>query len=124
MKVIKLICFAIIAFIALGACTNDNATGDAGGEKYGQEFKGKISKTYEESEEAWPEKIRPPEGSPNVIIFLLDDVGFAQVGSFGGLIETPNIDKLGANGLRYNNFHTTALCSPSRATLWPVVIRI
>ena len=81
------------------------------------EFKGKIAKTYEESEEWWPEKKRPPKDAPNVIIFLLDDVGFAQVGSFGGLIETPNIDKLADNGLRYNNFHTTALCSPSRATL-------
>ena len=81
------------------------------------EFKGKIAKTYEESEESWPEKKRPPKDAPNVIIFLLDDVGFAQVGSFGGLIETPNIDKLADNGLRYNNFHTTALCSPSRATL-------
>jgi arylsulfatase A-like enzyme len=81
------------------------------------EFKGKISKTYEESEEWWPKKKRPPAGAPNVVIFLLDDVGFAQVGSFGGLIETPNIDKLADNGLRYNNFHTTALCSPSRATL-------
>jgi len=85
------------------------------GESYA--FKGKIAKSYEESEEAWPEKQRPPEDAPNVIIFLLDDVGFAQVGSFGGLIETPNIDALADNGLRYNNFHTTALCSPSRATL-------
>ena len=83
----------------------------------GPEFKGKIAKTYEESKEWWPEKKRPPKDAPNVIIFLLDDVGFAQVGSFGGLIETPNIDKLADNGLRYNNFHTTALCSPSRATL-------
>jgi arylsulfatase len=86
-------------------------------EKYGQAFEGKIAKTYEESEEWWPKKQRPPEGAPNVIIFLLDDVGFAQVGSFGGLIETPNIDRLAANGLRYNDFRTTALCSPSRATL-------
>ena len=81
------------------------------------EFKGKIAKTYEESKEWWPKKKRPPKDAPNVIIFLLDDVGFAQVGSFGGLIETPNIDKLADNGLRYNNFHTTALCSPSRASL-------
>jgi arylsulfatase A-like enzyme len=80
-------------------------------------FKGKIAKTYEESIEAWPEKKRPPKDAPNVIVFLLDDVGFAQIGSFGGLIETPNIDALAENGLRYNNFHTTALCSPSRATL-------
>ncbi len=85
--------------------------------KYGQEFEGKIAQSYEESQEWWPKKKRPPEDAPNVIIFLLDDVGFAQVGSFGGLIETPNIDKLAANGLRYNDFHTTALCSPSRATL-------
>ncbi len=82
-----------------------------------QEFKGKIAKTYGESEEWWPEPTRPPKGAPNVIIFLLDDVGFAQVGSFGGLIKTPTIDRLAQNGLRYNNFHTTALCSPSRATL-------
>lgn len=81
------------------------------------EFKGKIAKSYEDSIEWWPEKKRPPKGAPNVIIFLLDDVGFAQYSCFGGLIDTPNIDKLAANGLRYNNFHTTALCSPSRATL-------
>jgi arylsulfatase len=82
-----------------------------------QEFQGKIAKSYEDSQEWWPEPVRPPQGAPNVIIFLLDDVGFAQVGSFGGLIETPNIDRLAKNGLRYNDFHTTALCSPSRATL-------
>ena len=82
-----------------------------------QEFKGKIAKSYAESKEWWPEPVRPPKDAPNILILLLDDVGFAQVGSFGGLIETPNIDRLAANGLRYNNFHTTALCSPSRATL-------
>ncbi|MHC4724199.1 MAG: arylsulfatase, partial [Planctomycetota bacterium] len=88
-----------------------------GGEASGSEFGGKISRSYEESVEWWPEEVRPPKGAPNIIIFLLDDVGFAQVGSFGGLIETPNIDRLASNGLRYNNFHTTALCSPSRASL-------
>ncbi len=83
-----------------------------------QEFKGKIDKKYEDSIEWWPPTTRPPEGAPNVVIFLLDDVGFGQLAqSFGGLISTPNIDKLAMNGLRYNNFHTTALCSPSRATL-------
>jgi arylsulfatase len=82
-----------------------------------QEFKGKIGRSYEESEEWWPERVRPPKGAPNVIIFLLDDTGFAQIGSFGGLVETPQIDQLAADGLRYNNFHTTALCSPSRASL-------
>ncbi len=82
-----------------------------------QEFKGKIARSYEESEEWWAERTRPPKGAPNVIIFLLDDTGFAQVGSFGGLVKTPSIDRLAGEGLRYNNFHTTALCSPSRASL-------
>ncbi len=81
------------------------------------EFCGKIGKTYEESQECWPKKTRPPKRAPNVIIFLLDDVGFAQLGSFGGLIKTPNIDALASDGIRYNNFHTTALCSPSRGSL-------
>jgi arylsulfatase len=83
-----------------------------------QEFGGKIGRSYEESEEWWPEPVRPHPDAPNVIIFLLDDVGFGQLaGSFGGLIDTPTIDRLAENGLRYNNFHTTALCSPTRASL-------
>jgi arylsulfatase len=82
------------------------------------EFGGKIGRSYAESAEWWPEPIRPHSDAPNVVIFLLDDVGFAQLGqSFGGLIETPNIDRLSQNGLRFNDFHTTALCSPSRASL-------
>ena len=80
-------------------------------------FGGVIAESYEDSVEWWPEEPRPNEDAPNVIIFLLDDVGFAQVGSFGGLINTPNIDRLADGGLRFNNFHTTALCSPSRASL-------
>jgi arylsulfatase A-like enzyme len=80
-------------------------------------FGGVIAESYSDSQEWWAAEERPKEGAPNVIIFLLDDVGFAQVESFGGLISTPNIDALADNGLRYNNFHTTALCSPSRASL-------
>lgn len=111
----------LMAALVITACTQADNGPDSDSakkfEKYGQEFKGTISKNYEESEEWWPSKKRPPAEAPNVIIFLLDDVGFAQVQSFGGLIETPNINALAENGLRYNNFHTTALCSPSRATL-------
>ena len=82
------------------------------------EFGGKVGRSYEESVEWWAEPVRPHPDAPNVLIFLLDDVGFAQLGqSFGGLIETPTIDRLASNGLRFNNFHTTALCSPSRASL-------
>ena len=107
--------FVSILFLYNGCNNSQEKSGTE--EETQVEFKGKIAKTYEESVEDWPEKKRPPKDAPNVIIFLLDDVGFAQVGSFGGLIETPNIDQLADNGLRYNNFHTTALCSPSRATL-------
>jgi arylsulfatase A-like enzyme len=83
-----------------------------------QEFKGKMAKNYADSKEWWPELYPlPPEGAPNVVLILLDDVGFSQIGSFGGLIDTPNIDKLAENGLRYNNFHTCALSSPSRASI-------
>ncbi len=85
--------------------------------KYGQEFKGKIGRTYEESVEWYPEARKTKPGTPNVLLVYLDDVGFAQYGSFGGLINTPSIDGLAADGLRYNNFHTPALCSPSRAAL-------
>ena len=75
----------------------------------------KIGLTYKDSTNAGPEKIQPPKGAPNVVYIVLDDVGFGHIGSFGGPIETPNIDRLAEGGLRYSNFHTTALCSPSRA---------
>ena len=82
------------------------------------QFQGKVAKRYEDSQEWWPPTgKKPPEGAPNVLIILLDDTGFGQIGSFGGLIETPNIDALAQGGLRYTNFHTTALCSPSRASI-------
>ena len=122
MKVLRLLLIAVFTF-PLVHCTQPNGNSGGGSEsgddfeKYGQEFKGKIAKSYDESEEWWPSSPKPPKGTPNVLIFLLDDTGFGHLGAFGGLVETPNIDKLAANGLRYNNFHTTALCSPSRATI-------
>jgi arylsulfatase len=61
--------------------------------------------------------LRPPKGAPNVLIVLLDDVGFASSSAFGGPCQTPNFEKLAANGLKYNRFHTTALCSPTRQAL-------
>ena len=80
-------------------------------------FKGKIGNTYKESLPDFPKPIQAPDKAPNVLLVLLDDVGFAQTSTFGGLIETPNLDRLAASGLRYNQFHTTALCSPTRAAL-------
>jgi arylsulfatase len=80
-------------------------------------FGGKIGKTYQESTSAWPELPKAPDGAPNVVIILFDDVGFGQAGTFGGPVPTPHLDLLAANGLRYNRFHTTAICGPSRAAL-------
>ena len=79
------------------------------------EFGGRVGRYHWESEPSWPPHPAPPPGAPNVLIVLLDDVGFAQLGCFGSDIETPTFDRLAAGGLRYANFHTTALCSPTRA---------
>jgi arylsulfatase A-like enzyme len=81
------------------------------------QFGGRIGRTLEESEPWWPEPTRPPGRVPNVVVVLLDDTGFAHFGCYGSSIETPAIDRLAAGGLRYTNFHTTALCSPTRACL-------
>lgn len=83
----------------------------------GQAFPGVIGRTFDVSQPAWPAPIRPREGSPNVLFIVLDDTGFGQLGCYGSPIKTPNIDALAADGLRYNNMHTTALCSPSRSCI-------
>src|SRR5262245_31078402 len=80
-------------------------------------FKGKIAPTAKESTPDFPKGIEAPKGAPNVLLILTDDVGFAAASTFGGPIPTPTFDKLVKAGLRYNMFHTTALCSPSRAAL-------
>ncbi len=82
-----------------------------------QPFKGKIGKTLDSTVQWWPERIKAPEGAPNVLWIMLDDVGFGASSAFGGLIETPTFDSLANNGLRYTNFHTTGICSPTRAAL-------
>jgi arylsulfatase len=82
----------------------------------GEDFQGVIGKTYAESKPWWPApKFR--QDAPNVVLVVLDDTGFSHFGCYGSTIETPNIDALAAGGLRFTGFHTTALCSPSRACL-------
>jgi len=80
-------------------------------------YQGVVGRTLAESKEWWPEPVKPPAGSPNVVWILLDDVGFGAAGTFGGLIQTPTFDALAAGGLRYTNFHTTAICAPTRSAL-------
>jgi arylsulfatase len=84
--------------------------------QYEPGFTGKIANTYQESTPSWPE-LPKALGGPNVITIVFDDMGFAHPSCFGSEIPTPNIDSLAATGLRYTGFHTTALCSPSRASL-------
>jgi len=80
-------------------------------------FEGVVGRTFEESTPWWPELPAAPADASNVVIVLLDDVGYAQFGCYGSDIATPTFDHLAANGLRFANFHTTALCSPTRACL-------
>jgi arylsulfatase A-like enzyme len=84
-----------------------------------KEFKGVIKVDDRESTPDWEPFLQPtaPAGAPNVLYIVLDDVGFSAMEPWGGLIETPNIRKLAANGLAYTNWHTTALCSPTRSSL-------
>ncbi|MCB1644899.1 MAG: arylsulfatase [Pseudomonadales bacterium] len=82
----------------------------------GEQFEGKIGRTVYESEPWWPTP-KLPQGKPNVVLVVLDDTGYSHFGCYGSTIETPNIDRLAQGGLRYTNFHTTALCSPTRACL-------
>ena len=81
------------------------------------EFRGRIGRYRSDSEAWWPEPEHAVEGSPNVVVIVLDDVGFAQLGCFGSDLDTPTLDGVAARGLRFTNFHTTALCSPTRASL-------
>jgi arylsulfatase A-like enzyme len=82
----------------------------------GEEFGGVIGRTIAESKPWWPAS-KLAQGAPNVVIVVLDDSGFAHFGCYGSTIETPNIDQLAGAGIRFTGFHTTALCSPSRACL-------
>ncbi|HET6849538.1 MAG TPA: arylsulfatase [Gaiellales bacterium] len=83
----------------------------------GESFPGVIGRTAEESSPAWRSPVRAKKGAPNVLFIVLDDTGFGNLGCYGSPIETPNFDAIAADGLRYNNMHTTALCSPSRSCI-------
>ena len=83
----------------------------------GTAFPGVVGRTADESVPAWPAPVRAREGAPNVLFIVLDDTGFGQLGCYGSLIATPSFDALAADGLRYSNMHTTALCSPSRSCI-------
>ena len=107
-KVFTKSCLWLLLFFCVTTQAQDNKS---------KEFKGKIGTSLKESQEYWPEPLRAPKDAPNILVWLIDDMGYGHSSAFGGLTPMPTINKLANNGLRYNNFHTTALCSPSRASI-------
>ena len=82
-----------------------------------QKFGGRIERTTAGSKPYWPARVVPPKGAPNVLLIMTDDSGYGVPSTFGGVIPTPALDRIAANGLRYTDFNSTALCSPTRAAL-------
>ena len=80
-------------------------------------FGGRIGLDARDSKPYWPPRVVPPKGAPNVLLILTDDQGYGISSTFGGVIPTPTLDRLAKVGLRYTQFHTTSLCSPTRAAL-------
>jgi arylsulfatase len=81
------------------------------------QFGGEINLSAQESKPFWPPKVVPPKGAPNVLLIMTDDAGYGVPSTFGGIIPTPALDRIAKAGLRYTQFHSTALCSPTRAAL-------
>lgn len=105
------------AAVVLAGCSGDTNNSTNTNTNNSTDFQGITARHISDSTPHWVDPPIAKPGSPNVVVILLDDAGFSDFGSFGAEIDTPNIDQLADNGLRYNNFTTTAVCSPSRAAL-------
>jgi arylsulfatase A-like enzyme len=119
---ITVVALVALAFMASHATAQGQTTNAAGTPlvlpRPDYHFSGNVGRTYLDSAKPqFPQTVEPPKGAPNVVLILLDDAGFGQFSTFGGGVPSPTMDKLAAEGLRYNRFHTTALCSPTRAAL-------
>jgi arylsulfatase len=119
-----------IAFAAYSSCGiaqqvtgelgSPGATTTIGGQQLPSpdpKFGGMIKQKASESKAWWAPRLVPPKGAPNVLLIMTDDVGFGAPGTFGGVVPTPALDRIAKNGLRYTNFHSTSLCSPTRAAI-------
>ena len=80
-------------------------------------FRGRIERNAAQSTPYWAPRVVPPRGAPNVLLIMTDDTGFGVTSTFGGVVPTPTLDRIANNGLRYTNFNSTALCSPTRAAI-------
>jgi len=112
-RFLSLISFSTIIFLALISITGAQEVLP----RPEQPFEGKIGRTVKDSTPDFPKGVTAPPNAPNVLLIITDDVGFGATSTFGGPIQTPTFQRLADNGLRYNMFHTTALCSPTRAAL-------
>ncbi len=104
----------------IGELGSPSATTTTGGKQLplpDPKFGGVIKEKAADSKPWWAPRVVPPKGAPNVLLIMTDDVGFGAPGTFGGVIPTPALDRVAKNGLRYSNFHSTSLCSPTRAAL-------
>jgi arylsulfatase A-like enzyme len=113
----KLFVATLSVTIGLTACLTVVALAQDALPQPPQPFKGKIGRTAKDSIPDFPKEVSAPSGAPNILLIMTDDVGFAASSPFGGPIPTPTFERLAANGLRYTQFHTTALCSPTRSAL-------
>jgi arylsulfatase len=103
-----------------GELGSPNATTTVGGKKLPEpnpKFEGIIKEKAAESKPWWAPRVVPPKGAPNVLLIMTDDAGFGAPGTFGGVVPTPALDRIARAGLRYTNFHSTSLCSPTRAAI-------
>jgi arylsulfatase A-like enzyme len=115
-----LACLPVVAQQTTGAPGSPSATTTIPGQQLPplpQQFRGKIERNAAQSTPYWPARVVPPKGAPNILLIMTDDTGFGVSSTFGGVIPTPNLDRIAANGLRYTNFNSTSLCSPTRAAL-------
>ncbi len=107
----------IVALAVLGAAFASPAGAQEVLPRPEQPFGGKIGRKAKDSVKDFPKEVAAPKGAPNILLILTDDVGFGASSTFGGPIPTATMDRLAKSGLRYTQFHTTALCSPTRAAL-------
>ena len=117
-SIFKTICMAVVLPICLVGCASTQEKSDRTVLPVPDPEFPKITELDARNAEAPPPfSVKAPEGAPNVVIVLIDDIGFGAAASFGGTIQTPTLERLASDGLRYNQFHTTALCSPTRMAI-------
>jgi arylsulfatase A-like enzyme len=119
-SILALGCFSALAQQVTGVPGSPGATTTIDGKQLPPpepNFGGVIKEKASESTAWWAPGVVPPKGAPNVLLIMTDDAGFGAPGTFGGVVPTPALDRIAAQGLRYTNFHSTALCSPTRAAI-------